>query len=110
MKSSHPELWLRLVPAPKLVDKVRAEWGFGGVLSKFKLEVGVSDAELLDGAERSRAHSAADLMCANTLEGTHDWAFVGAGPEGYRRVSRAELPAAVIDALEAVAARVAVPV
>ena len=99
VKSHHPELWLRLVPAPKLIDKVRAEWGFAGVLAKFKLEVGVSDAELLDVAERSRAHSGADLMCANTLEGMHKWAFVGAGPGGYRRVSRADLPSVMIDAL-----------
>jgi phosphopantothenate---cysteine ligase (CTP) len=109
VKSSHSELWLRLVPAPKLIDTVRAGWGFTGVLAKFKLEAGVSDAELLDVAERSRVHSGADLMCANTLEGMHDRAFVGAGPGGYRRVSRTELPAALIDALEAVASRVAIP-
>jgi phosphopantothenate-cysteine ligase/phosphopantothenoylcysteine decarboxylase/phosphopantothenate--cysteine ligase len=106
VKSSHPELWLRLVPAPKLIDKVRAEWGFGGVLLKFKLEVGVSDAELLDVAERSRAHSAADLMCANTLEGMHDWAFVGSGSAGYRRVRRADLAAVLIGAVEGLAGRV----
>jgi phosphopantothenate-cysteine ligase/phosphopantothenoylcysteine decarboxylase/phosphopantothenate--cysteine ligase len=110
VKSSHSELWLRLVPAPKLIDKLRYEWGFVGVLAKFKLEVGVSDTELLDVAERSRVHSGADLMCANTLEGMHDWAFVGAGSGSYRRVSRAELPAVLIDVLEAVASRVAVPV
>jgi phosphopantothenate-cysteine ligase/phosphopantothenoylcysteine decarboxylase/phosphopantothenate--cysteine ligase len=110
VKSHHPELWLRLIPAPKLIDKVRTEWGFTGVLAKFKLEVGVSDAELLDVAERSRTHSGADLMCANTLEGMHNWAFVGAGPAAYRRVNRADLPSELIDALEMVAFRVAIPV
>jgi len=110
VKSHHPGLWLRLVPAPKLIDKIRTEWGFAGGLVKFKLEVGVSDAELLDVAERSRVHSGADLMCANTLEGMHDWAFVGAGPGGYRRVSRADLPSVLIDALGAVASWVAIPV
>ena len=93
VKGSHPELWLKLTPAPKLVDKVRTEWGFAGKLVKFKLEVGVSEAELEDIAERSRVHSRADLMCANTLEGMHDWALIGAGPSGYRRVARAELAA-----------------
>ena len=110
VKSSHPELWLRLLPAPKLIDKVRTDWGFAGVLAKFKLEVGVSNAELLEVAERSRAHSGADLMCANTLEGMHDWAFVGAGSGAYRRVSRADLPSALIDALVEVSSRCAVPV
>ncbi len=99
VRSSHPELWLRLVPAPKLIDKVRGEWGFAGTLVKFKLEVGVSDEELLDVAERSRTHSGADLMCANTLEGMHDWAFVG-GPGGYRRVGRADLAPALVGAVE----------
>jgi phosphopantothenate-cysteine ligase/phosphopantothenoylcysteine decarboxylase/phosphopantothenate--cysteine ligase len=106
VKSHHPELWLRLVPAPKLIDKVRAEWGFAGVLTKFKVEFGVSDAELLGIAERSRVHSGADLMCANTLEGMHDWAFVGTVPGGYRRVSRADLPSMIIDAVASVASQV----
>ena len=47
VKSHHPELWLRLQPAPKLVDKVRSAWGFRGILVKFKLEVGVTEAELI---------------------------------------------------------------
>src|SRR5436189_200518 len=61
VKSDQPELWLRLVKAPKLVDRVRADWGFRGVLVKFKLEVGVGEDELLRIAERSRVHSGADL-------------------------------------------------
>src|SRR5262249_47514770 len=43
VKSDAPELWLRLVRTPKLVDFVRKDWGFRGVLVKFKLEVGVTD-------------------------------------------------------------------
>jgi phosphopantothenate-cysteine ligase/phosphopantothenoylcysteine decarboxylase/phosphopantothenate--cysteine ligase len=69
VKSHHPELWLRLRPASKLVDKIRSQWGFSGVLVKFKLEVGVTDIGLLDIAESSRRQSDADLMVANTLEG-----------------------------------------
>lgn len=101
VKSSHPELWLKLVPAPKLVDKVRGAWEFRGKLVKFKLEVGVSEAELLDIAERSRVHSGADLMAANTLDGMHEWAFVGAGPKGYTKVTRAELADRLLDSLAA---------
>lgn len=105
VKGSHPELWLRLTPAPKLVDKVRGEWGFGGVLVKFKLEVGVTDAELRDVAERSRVHSGADLMCGNTLDEMGEWALVGAGPGGYEKVPRADLPARLLAAVEAVPTR-----
>jgi phosphopantothenate-cysteine ligase/phosphopantothenoylcysteine decarboxylase/phosphopantothenate--cysteine ligase len=90
VKSSHDELWLRLTPTPKLVDKIRSAWGFEGVLVKFKLEVDVAQDELLAIAEASRQHSDADLMVANTLEGMRDWALVGSAA-GYERVSRAEL-------------------
>jgi phosphopantothenate-cysteine ligase/phosphopantothenoylcysteine decarboxylase/phosphopantothenate--cysteine ligase len=103
VKSSHSELWLKLVPTPKLVDKIRTEWSFDGVLVKFKLEVGLSDAELREVAERARLHSRADLMVANTLESMQDWALLG-GAEGYEKVPRGELAERLIDAVE-VAAR-----
>ena len=86
------------MPTPKLVDKIRGEWGFRGTLVKFKLEVGVSDADLLQVAEASRVHSMADLMVANTLDG-YDWAFVGA--KDYARVSRADLATHLLTRLEA---------
>lgn len=75
VKSDEPELWLRLLRAPKLVDMIRNDWGFGGILVKFKLEVGLGDEQLLEVAERSRVHSRADLMVANTLEDASTWAF-----------------------------------
>src|SRR5439155_11240042 len=77
IKSDEPELWLRLVRAPKLVDRIRSPWGFAGVLVKFKLEVGRTDTELIEVAERSRVQSAADLIVANTLEGAAEYAFLG---------------------------------
>ncbi len=91
VKSRHPELWLRLTPTPKLVDRIREPWGFRGVLVKFKLEVGVPDPELLEIAERSRRDSQADLLAANTLEGMHAWAYLGPIDGSYHRVSRADL-------------------
>ena len=103
VKSSYPELWLRLVPTPKLVDKIRPVWGFRGILVKFKLEVGMSDTDLLELAERARLHSGADLMTANTLEGMHDWAFIGAGANGFRKVNRSELSDRLLDDVEALA-------
>src|SRR5262249_60670867 len=32
VKSDAPEMWLRLVRTPKLIDRVRRDWGFRGVL------------------------------------------------------------------------------
>ncbi len=101
VKSDEPELWVRLVRAPKLVDRIRTDWGFRGVLVKFKLEVGLTDERLLEVAERSRAHSEADLMVANTLEGAPYYAFVGSGAGGYERVSRGRLAGRLLEVLEA---------
>jgi phosphopantothenate---cysteine ligase (CTP) len=101
VKSDEPELWIRLVRAPKLIDRVRGDWGYRGLLVKFKLEVGLSDDELLDIAERSRAQSDADLMVANTLDGAPLYAFVGTGAGLYERVTRAELAGKLLDRLEA---------
>lgn len=98
VKGHHADLWLHLKPAPKLIDKFRSDWNFAGKLVKFKLEVGATDEELLAISEKSRMHSSADLMVANTLEGMRDWAFVGAG-DSYRKIARAELAASLLDAI-----------
>jgi phosphopantothenoylcysteine synthetase/decarboxylase len=100
IKSNEPELWLRLVRAPKLIDRMRTDWHFQGVLVKFKLEVGVSDEHLLEIAERARRHSEADVMVANTLEGAHNWAFIGPINSGYERVTRGVLPSRLLDQVE----------
>jgi phosphopantothenoylcysteine synthetase/decarboxylase len=100
VKSDEPELWLRMVRAPKLVDSVRADWGFRGVLVKFKLQVGIADDELLRIAEASRQQSNADLMVANTLEGASTYAFLGPVSGGYERVSRRQLSGRLLTEVE----------
>lgn len=100
IKSTEPELWLRLVRAPKLIDRFRSQWGFEGILVKFKLEVGLSETELLERAELSRNQSAADLMVANTLEGAKHWAYVGPLGDNYERIARHELAERLIAAVE----------
>ena len=102
VKSDQGELWLRLVRAPKLIDQVRGDWQFRGVLVKFKLEVGVGDGELLAIAERSRQQSAADLMVANTLEGAQSWAVIGPLAGRYVKIPRRELAASLVAEVERV--------
>lgn len=99
VKSDEPELWLRLLRAPKLVDKIRGEWNFRGILVKFKLEVGIPEKELQAISEESRQKSDANWMVANTLEGAANWALLG-NAQGYRKVPRAELAGALLDVLE----------
>jgi phosphopantothenoylcysteine synthetase/decarboxylase len=100
VKSDEAELWLRLVRTPKLIDLIRKDWGFEGILVKFKLEVGVDDVRLLEIAERSRRQSGADLIVANTLDGAASWAFLGPFDGEYQRVSRRELGNRLIEAVE----------
>jgi phosphopantothenate---cysteine ligase (CTP) len=100
IKSSETELWLRLVRAPKLVDRIRQPWGFTGILVKFKLEVGIGEQELVEVAEASRHQSSADLMVANTLDGAQHWAYMGPIADRYERVPRRELPDRLVAALE----------
>lgn len=75
-KSCYRELFLRLVQTEKIVDKIRTDWNFQGTLVKFKLEVGISDEELLTIAKKSRVDSKADIMVANCLEWANERAYV----------------------------------
>lgn len=76
ISSSENELYLKLIPTEKIVDKIRDDWKFEGTLVKFKLQVGMSDQELVDIAYKSMLHSKADLMVANCLEWSTDRAFI----------------------------------
>jgi phosphopantothenoylcysteine synthetase/decarboxylase len=100
VKSAMPELWLRLLPTAKLVDRIRTGWGFRGILVKFKLEVGMEAPALEALAEQSRRQSDADLMVANTLEGMSKWALLGPVAGRYERIHRNELPQRLLDAVE----------
>ena len=100
IKSNEPELWLRLVQTPKLVDKIRDPWGFRGILVKFKLEVDISEQQLLEVAEASRLDSAADYMVANTFDARNDWAYFGPLDGEYARIKRTDLPQRLIAEIE----------
>lgn len=100
VKSDEAELWLRLVRSPKLIDRIRRDWKFRGILVKFKFEAGLSDEQVLQVAEGSRRQSDADLMVANTLEGYQSWAYLGPLNGSYERVSRRALPERLLEAVE----------
>lgn len=98
IKSTHRRIAVLGEPTEKLIDLFRGEWGYTGLLVKFKLEVGLSEADLLAGAEASRQASGADYLVANTLDmvsGERAGAFL-LGPRGHRWISRVELPEALL--------------
>lgn len=93
ISSKHKELFLRLIPTDKIIDYIKKEWNFDGVLVKFKLEVGLSDDELIEIATESMKFSNADLIVANCLEWSSDYAYLIGGVSSVsKRIKRSILP------------------
>jgi len=67
IKSNHDTIAIVGKQTEKLVDLFRSAWGFKGLLVKFKLEVGLDDAQLIEVGQRSRRASGAEYLVANTL-------------------------------------------
>ncbi|HVT83423.1 MAG TPA: phosphopantothenoylcysteine decarboxylase, partial [Phycisphaerae bacterium] len=95
--SDHDQIAILGARTAKIVDMFRRDWHYQGILIKFKLQVGMTDEELLKIGEKSRVASDANLMVANTLAmarpgnaGDPGGAFLldGTAP---RRVPRANL-------------------
>lgn len=101
VKSHHAELWLRMVPTAKLIDRIREAWSFRGKLVKFKLEVGVNREDLIEIAAHSREQSGADFIVANTLEEMTRLAFIGDREGEFEEVVRMSLPRRLLEKLEA---------
>jgi phosphopantothenoylcysteine synthetase/decarboxylase len=83
----------------KIVDMFRRQWGYQGLLVKFKLEVGLRKDELIAVGRKSREASGADFLVANTLEmvdGQHAGAFL-IGPDGEEWVERDKLPGRMVE-------------
>jgi len=98
--ATEPEVWLRLVRGPKLIDRIRQPWNFAGVLVRFQMETGLGDTDLVEAAETVRRHCKADLMVTSTLEAAANTAFLGPVGDRYDRVPRRELPDRLVLAVE----------
>lgn len=93
ISSRHKELFLKFTPTPKIVDYIKKQWNFKGVLVKFKLEVGLSYEALIDIATKSMNDSNADLIVANCLEWSSKRAYLIGGKNfGPKQVKRCNLP------------------
>ena len=94
VKSNHPAIAVLGEQTEKIVDLFRKEWGYKGLLFKFKLEVGISKERLVEVAEESRKASGADYLVANSLdmvEGEGAGAFL-LSDSGREWVGRGNLP------------------
>jgi phosphopantothenate-cysteine ligase/phosphopantothenoylcysteine decarboxylase/phosphopantothenate--cysteine ligase len=101
ISSNSKELYLKLVPTEKIIDKIKTVWGFKGKVVKFKLQVGISESELVDIATKSMNDSKSDFIVANCLEWAKEKAFI-IKPNSYDSftpVSRDELPKKLHDLL-----------
>ena len=68
VKSTHKEIAFLGSKTQKIVDQFRTAWKYKGTLIKFKLEVGLTDEELIAVGQKSRRESKADYLVANTLD------------------------------------------
>ncbi len=92
ISSSHDKLYLELTPTIKLVDQVREPWGFEGKLVKFKLEVGISDEDLIQIARKSMLASKANHIVANCLDWAKERAYVIGADGSCENIPRDNLP------------------
>lgn len=92
ISSNHDSLFLKMKPTLKIIDLIRNPWGFTGRLVKFKLEVGISNEELIKIAKKSRQASEADLIVANCLEWSRYYAYIITRAGHHIRVAREEIP------------------
>lgn len=90
INSAEPELWVRLVRSPRLIERVR-DWGYRGLIVRFAIEVAKSDGELRGAAEFTRKQSGADLIVASTMESLTHWSLIGPVDGRYERVPRREI-------------------
>jgi phosphopantothenate---cysteine ligase (CTP) len=95
-----PELWVRMVRAPRLVDRFRNPWGFGGLIVRFTVEPTMTDAELRGTADFARKQSGASLIVATTIDSVKHWAIMGPVDGKYERVSRREVPERLVEQIE----------
>jgi phosphopantothenate---cysteine ligase (CTP) len=99
ISSGHWEMAVVGERTTKIVDLFRNEWGYRGLLVKFKLEVGLRKDELIAAGKKSREASGADYVVANTLdmvEGQGAGAFL-IGQDGHEWVEREKLPARMVE-------------
>ena len=92
--STHEQVAFLGERTEKLVDLFRGQWGYRGLLVKFKLEVGRTKDQLIAIGQASRAASGADYLVANTLEmvgGPSAGAYL-IGEQSVEWVARENLP------------------
>lgn len=94
--SSHERLFLELERTPKILEAIRRDWSFTGKLVQFKLEVGITDEELITRARAALVRSQGDLCVANCLEWAKEAAILVDRTGQVERVDRARLPDALI--------------
>jgi phosphopantothenoylcysteine synthetase/decarboxylase len=104
LSSSSPEMVVRMVPTPKVIDHIR-KWSPAAQLVAFKLETGVSQEELVARARRTMKRSGANYIVANDLTGAgqdaHPACILGREGAATPVASRTDLANGLLDLLEA---------
>lgn len=84
-----------------VIDEIRSPLNFKGLLVKFKLQVGITETELLNIANESRKHSDADFIIANIFDNILGSIMHICDRNGFlKSVNRTELPKTIVELLE----------
>ena len=93
ISSEHENLFLKLVPTPKLIGKIRKDWNYDGFVIMFKLQVGITPPELWDIATKRMDDFKANMIVPNLLETSQKEAWIiSAKDRNPEHVERASLP------------------
>jgi phosphopantothenoylcysteine synthetase/decarboxylase len=107
ISSKHQRLFFETLSTIKLIDQIRKPWGFKGILVKFKLEVGITDKQLIVIGQKSRKASHANLIVANCWEWHHERAYIIDAHGRAQNVKRNDLPGELYQRIKRIVSGVA---
>ena len=96
VKSTHHEIAVTATATEKIIDKFRTQWNYRNLLIKFKLEVDITEDELIKVASASRLTSSADLIVANTLAMTQPESGTPSGAYLIDNTTAKRIPRAIL--------------
>jgi phosphopantothenate---cysteine ligase (CTP) len=98
--TSEPELWLRLVRAPRLIERIRKPWGYAGIVVIFVMEAAWADGDAVAHAEKARINSGADYAVIPAMEINARHAYLGPVQGRYEKLDTHELAEQMILTIE----------
>lgn len=96
--SSYDNLNLGLIKNPKIINLIKNEWNYTGILVKFKLEVNISNDELIKIMRKSIEVCKSDYIVGNCLDWMNETAIImSRETKEVKVISRNNLPEEIFE-------------